>query len=190
MKTRIDPDETAEARCEVSTTTYVTVEARDLTPATNPALKHAFFHPQVEIDGQEQVTSWGSNEFSVQPGKHEIRIYCVHKLYGKRLTRMTSVDVEAGQPSDLEYTIQLTKSSRWEAVLKVNGEPDVTGINIRSESELRQSKLKYIFFSLIGFILGWFVLAPSSSILISIAQVALCLVLVAIYVLWQRSHQS
>ena len=168
----------------------MTVEARDLTPATNPAVKHAFFHPQVEIDGQEQVTSWGSNKFSVQPGKHEIRIYCVHKLYGKLLTRMTNVDAEAGQPCDLEYTIQPAKSSQWEAVLKVNGEPDVTGINIRSDSELRQGKIRYIIFSLIGLALGWFVLAPSSSILISIAPVVVCLVLIAIYALWRRSHQS
>ena len=174
----------------MSKTTSLTVQARDLTPAVNPAVKHAVLQPRVEIDGQEQVASWGSNEFSVQPGKHEIQIYCLHKLYGKRLTRTTNIDMEADKPCDLEYTIQLSKSSRWEAVLKVNGEPDATGINIRSESELRRSKLKYIFFVLLGAPLGWFIFGPSPSISISIAIIAVGLILVVSYILWQRSIKS
>lgn len=187
---RIDVHETAKERYEMSKMTHLTVQARDLTPAINPAMKHAALQPRVEIDGQEHVASWGGNEFPVPPGKHEIRIYCLHKLYGKRLTRTTNVDIEADKACDLEYTIQPSRSSRWEAVLSVNGEPDATGIDIRSESELRRSKLRYIFFVLVGAPLGWFAFGPSPSISTSIAIIAVGFILLVSYVLWQRSIKS
>lgn len=59
--------------------------------------------PIVEIDGEPHEASWGTNTFTVSPGKHTLTAYHRWLFFPKAYKSSTTVDVADGQTLKLEW---------------------------------------------------------------------------------------
>ncbi len=161
----------------------------DLTPAINRVTKHAAIRPQIDIDGQQQTAIWGSNKFEIAPGKRKIVIYCLHKIYGKQMSRSLELNIQPGDSCTLDYTVQ-SNSSGWEAVLSINGQPDTTGLHVQTKAEVQREQRKYVSYKSVAAVVGLLMVPQLGSLGTTATLVAIGLALLIIYIIMQRSRNS
>ena len=74
----------------------------------NPMANLSCARLRISIDAEVYKRKWGMNEFDLDPGDHQIKVYYWHFIYGDRCEKSIDVRLMAGETCHLKYTMPLT----------------------------------------------------------------------------------
>ena len=59
--------------------------------------------PVIEINGKRVNTKWGSTEFNIDPGNHNVKIYFPYMFISHCGANTVNIDIEAGKTKRINY---------------------------------------------------------------------------------------